>query len=518
MSAVTNKEKILIVDDSEMNRAILADMLGDEFEIIEAVDGIDAVAILNSRGTEISLMLLDIVMPRMDGFEVLAVMNKQNWINDIPVIMISAENATSYVDHAYELGVTDYISRPFDAMVVHRRVVNTILLYAKQRKLAGMVAEQIYEKERSSNLMISILSHIVEFRNGESGLHVLHIRAMTEILLKQLMNMTDKYDLKKSDISLISTASALHDIGKIGIPEEILNKPGRFTDEEYAIMKRHSAIGADMISSLTNYQDEPLVKVAYQICRWHHERYDGKGYPDGLKGDEIPIAAQIIAIADVYDALTSVRVYKPAHSHEKAMQMILDGECGAFNPLILDCLVQAADAIREQLRVDASIDELQKEKHNISEEILRHDELSASERTLRLLEYERAKFQFFASMSKETQFEYTKEPTLVTISGEGGKRFGVGEIIMDPVNDSEVLKIFGEEAVKGITDAINSTTVDAPDISYECKLRILGGERRWHRIVCRSMWSYEQPPRMTGFIGKLIDIHSEHTNKRELEE
>ena len=229
MDTRNEKQKILIVDDSEMNRSILADMLGEEYEIIETVDGTEAVARLNIDSTDISLMLLDIVMPNMDGFEVLEVMNKRDWIQDIPVIMISAENSYSYVERAYELGVTDFINRPFDGMVVHRRVINTIMLYAKQKKLVELVADQIYEKEKSNSLMISILSHIVEFRNGESGLHVLHINMLTEILLRRLMKKTDKYNLKRSDVFLISTASALHDVGKIAIPGEILNKPGKLT-------------------------------------------------------------------------------------------------------------------------------------------------------------------------------------------------------------------------------------------------------------------------------------------------
>ena len=341
--------KILIVDDSEMNRDILSAMLGEEYEVIEAADGAEAVAVLQKRSHEISLVLLDIVMPVMDGFEVLTIMNKKKWIESIPVIMISAENSPSYVDRAYDLGVTDFISKPFDALIVRRRVVNTIILYAKQNKLVGLVADQIYEKEKNNNMMISILSHIVEFRNGESGLHVLHVQTITEILLRRLVKKTDKYDISDQDITLISTASALHDIGKISIPDEILNKPGRFTPEEFAIMKTHSMAGASMLKDLDIHKDEKLVKIAYEICRWHHERYDGKGYPDGLKGDEIPITAQIVSIADVYDALTSERVYKKAYSHQKAMEMIVGGECGSFNPLLLECLEECVDKIIAEL-------------------------------------------------------------------------------------------------------------------------------------------------------------------------
>lgn len=509
MSAKNKRHKILIVDDSEMNRSILADMLGDEYEIIEAVDGEEAVARLNMNSTDISLMLLDVVMPNMDGFEVLAIMNKRNWIKDIPVIMISAENASSYVGRAYELGVTDYISRPFDGLVVHRRVINTIMLYAKQKKLMGLVADQIYEKEKSNKLMVSILSHIVEFRNGESGLHVLHINIMTEILLNKLIEKTDRYNLKRSDVSVISIASSLHDIGKISIPEAILNKPGRLTKEEFEIMKTHSVIGAEMLDQLPYYKNEELVKVAYQICRWHHERYDGRGYPDGLKGEDIPIAAQVVALADVYDALTSVRIYKPAYSHEKALEMIMNGECGTFNPLLIECLLEVGENIREELEVSSIKKESNKEIHGVMEELLHHEELSASERTLKLLEHERMKNQFFASLTQDIQFEYTKDPSMLTLSETGAQMLNVKEITMNPMEDPEFLQIFGKKIVKDMEELIHKTTCSEPLVQYDMEMRIRG-EKRWCRIYCRSIWSSEETPVMTGCIGKIVDIHKEH--------
>ena len=341
------KQRILIADDSAMNRAILTEMLGDGYDILEAENGLQAVSAMQSD-ENIDLLLLDIMMPEMDGFEVLAMMKKCHWIDDIPVIMISAENASSFVERAYDLGASDYISRPFDTAVVRRRVINTLMLYAKQKRLVQLVAEQVYEKEKSNSTMINILSHIVEFRNGESGLHVLHIQTATEILLHTLVQQTDRYNLTTADISLISTASALHDIGKINIPESILNKPGKLTKEEFDTMKTHTTIGAEILDKLPFQQESDLVKTAYAICRWHHERYDGRGYPDGLKEEQIPIAAQVVAMADVYDALTSERCYKKAYSHDTAIQMILNGECGAFNPLLLQCLQEAAPAGRAE--------------------------------------------------------------------------------------------------------------------------------------------------------------------------
>ena len=346
-----NLPQLLVVDDSEMNREILKEILGKEYRILEACDGEEALKMLEQYGTEISLVLLDIIMPKMDGFEVLAYMNRDKWIEDIPVIMISSEGSESYIRRAYELGASDYISRPFDAKVVYQRVINMIKLYAKQRRLIHLVTDQIYEKEKNNRMMTGILSQIVEFRNGESGLHVLHINILTQLLLEKLMRKSENYDLSWSQQHMIATASALHDIGKIGIDEKILNKPGKLTKEEFEVMKQHTIIGARMLDSLEIYHDEEMMKYAYEICRWHHERYDGKGYPDGLKGEEIPISAQVVSLADVYDALVSDRVYKKAYSHEKAMEMILNGECGIFNPLLLECLVEIQDKVRNELGI-----------------------------------------------------------------------------------------------------------------------------------------------------------------------
>ena len=347
-----NLPQLLVVDDSEMNREILKEILGKEYRILEACDGEEALKMLEQYGTEISLVLLDIIMPKMDGFEVLAYMNRDKWIEDIPVIMISSEGSESYIRRAYELGASDYISRPFDAKVVYQRVINMIKLYAKQRRLIHLVTDQIYEKEKNNRMMTGILSQIVEFRNGESGLHVLHINILTQLLLEKLMRKSENYDLSWSQQHMIATASALHDIGKIGIDEKILNKPGKLTKEEFEAMKQHTIIGARMLDRLEMYHDEEMMKYAYEICRWHHERYDGKGYPDGLVGEEIPISAQVVSLADAYDALISDRVYKKAYSHEQAVKMILNGECGAFNPVLLECLTDIQDHLKEVVNSD----------------------------------------------------------------------------------------------------------------------------------------------------------------------
>ena len=346
------KQRILVVDDSEMNRAILCEMLKDDFEIIEATNGQECVSLIEQYGKEISLVLLDIVMPVMDGFEILMYMNRNHWIEDVPVIMISSEESENYIRKAFKFGVSDYISRPFDSKVVYQRVFNTIKLYAKQRRLISMVSDQMHEKEKNNQMMVEVLSQIMEFRNGESGLHVVHINTLTRLLLERLVENTDAYNLTPDDCYLISTASAFHDIGKVGIDESILNKPGKLTKEEFETMKEHTLIGASMLDKLEHYKDEKMIKIAYQICRWHHERYDGKGYPDGLTGEQIPIAAQVVSVADVYDALVSKRVYKDAYSHEQAMKMILNGECGAFNPRLMEVLVEIQDKIKKEMHYE----------------------------------------------------------------------------------------------------------------------------------------------------------------------
>ena len=338
LSGKHQRQCILIVDDSEMNRAILYEMLKSDFDILEAESGEKCIRMLEEYGRDISLVLLDIVMSGMNGFDVLEQMNRRKWIESIPVIMISSEHSDFYIRNAYDMGVSDYISRPFDVKVVQRRVNNTIKLYAKQRRLTTILTEQVKSKEESRKIMVAILSQIVEFRNGESGLHVTHVNVLVKMLIERLRQITDQYNISWVKQDLIVMASSLHDIGKIGIDDKILNKKGKLTKEEFEIMKTHTLIGASILENLEEYQQEPLVQTAYEICRWHHERYDGNGYPDGLVGEEIPISAQVVSLADVYDALVSKRVYKESYTYEKTLEMILAGECGVFNPILLQCL------------------------------------------------------------------------------------------------------------------------------------------------------------------------------------
>lgn len=343
--------QVLIVDDSEMNRTMLREILKDNFSIFEASNGVECLSCVNYLGGNLSLILLDLNMPEMDGFEVLSELSRLGYMDDIPVIIISGTEAAEDICRAYDLGAIDYIHRPFNAQAIFRRVTNTITLVAKQRRMTELVNQQIESATKQQRLMVDFLSRIIGYRSGESNPHFANISKLTALLLQDLRKRSDKYPLTDQDCQLIASAATFHDVGKIGIPENILHKPGKLTAEEFEIMKTHTLIGDNLIKSLEIYQDEPLLKMAAQICRWHHERYDGRGYPDGLKGEEIPISAQVVSIADVYDALVSPRVYKPAFSSDKAVDMILNGECGVFNPILVDCLLDVVSQLQKEKEV-----------------------------------------------------------------------------------------------------------------------------------------------------------------------
>lgn len=510
MSEVITKQKILIADDSEMNRELLAAILEEEYDIIQANDGVQAVDCLQRHAEEISLLLLDIVMPHMDGFEVLSYMNKEHWIDAIPVVIISSENSPIYIKRGYDLGATDFIEKPFDANMVLRRSANAILLGAKQRRMTSIVSNQIYEREKSSKLMINILSHIVEFRNGESGLHVLHIQTITEMLLRQLVQKeNNRYALSKEQIRMITTASALHDIGKISIPDEILNKPGRLTAEEFAVIKGHSMAGANMLSELPlDQKEEPLVKTAYEICRWHHERYDGGGYPDGLKGEEIPVSAQVVALADVYDALTSERCYKDAYSHEKAIEMILAGQCGAFNPLMLECLLDISSSLNKKMGYKSKERYEQTDLSDIASRF--HDfEMDSSEKIVQQLEFERMRYNFLAEGSRNIVFTYTISPPLLTFNQAGCKRSGITEPSFSPLQSGVLKDLVEEQSLKRLIRKITQATRETPDVTSN--LFLTDGKNPCHyRCKCRVIWTDGAEKGYTGVVGKLTDITDDY--------
>lgn len=505
-NAAEKNARILIVDDSEMNRDMLSDMLSDDYDIVEAADGEEALSILKERVYDIDLVLLDIIMPAVDGFGVLDVMKRYHWIDNTPVIMISSETSQSYIRKAFELGVTDYIIRPFDSFIIHKRVSNTLMLYRKQKKLLSALEEQVYENEKNNSMMINVLAHIVEFRNGESGMHVHHIKQLTSILLQNLIEKTDKYHLTENDILLISTASSLHDIGKISIDDKILNKPGRLTAEEFEVIKTYSVIGAEMLKDLHNTHNYPLFDKAYEICRWHHERYDGKGYPDGLKGEEIPISAQVTSLADVYDALTSNRCYKKAFSHEKAMEMILDGQCGAFNPVLLQCLKDCEKQILAEFSdsIDTTQDDrlLIRATEELVENKISSDKIDFS---ARLPIAARERWNFFSDGSGEIQFEYDAILDVLRLTKYGAKVLGLQELTMHPRGLKQ--GYLGAQNIQTILDAMQSeASLEKPVVKIKKHIS-LNGPRRWYEIRIRTLWSNEENPKYTGILGRIIDIN-----------
>ncbi len=350
---------VLIADDVEMNRAMLAEAFQKDYQIIEAENGKVALEQLDIYRDQIAAILLDIVMPVMNGFDVLDKMLEQELLGTIPVFLITAENSEKVLIHGYEMGVADVINKPFSLELIYRRVSNVIELYRARLKLrtiverqGEMLAEQAKKLQETNSAIIDTLSTVIEFRDCESGEHIQRIRSLTTMMLGYIVQNHPEFGVKHEDIANIADAAVMHDVGKVSIPDYILNKPGRLTKEEFEIMKEHTVRGCEILESIPRIRESEIYTYCYDICRHHHERYDGRGYPDGLKGDELTIWVQVVALADVYDALVSKRVYKDAYSHDEAVRMILAGECGTFSDVMLKTFSEMAGAIHEELYSD----------------------------------------------------------------------------------------------------------------------------------------------------------------------
>ena len=494
------RQTILIVDDSEMNRMMLTEILGAHYQYIEAENGRQAIHLLQ-KNLMVDLILLDIHMPEMDGFQVLEQLNRAQWMDEIPVIMISAEDCGETIKRAYSMGVTDYIQRPFDAFIVRRRIENTLKLYANQKRLMKLVSDQIYEKEENNNLMVGILNHVVEFRTHEGEEYNRNIRSATELLLRRLIQKTDSYHLSEEDIVLIKMASAIRNIGKISLPDSVLNTSGKLTQEEFAIFKTHTTAGAEILEQMSFGKNKPLFRYALEICRWHHERWDGNGYPDGLRGEEIPISAQVVALADVYDALTTNRKYKKAIDHDAAVTRILRGECGAFNPLLLECLLD----ISSDLRMAATFkgrNPYRFEVDRLSDEILAHADVPRNDRVQRLLESMQERMDFFAACSGGLQFEYDVPSKLADITDwSEAPQYRRWEINLSQPNCFTRLSHADFQRMK---EALRATTKENPEFSISLLLPYRD-EYRWYNLRMRSLWSDAQPEHYVGVIGQMVD-------------
>lgn len=518
-----DKEKIiLIVDDIELNRAILNDLFYREYCVVEAENGEEALEFIERYGDKIAIILLDIMMPVMDGFGVLREMTNRHLIDKYPVFLITAEDSDEVINRGYDMGVVDVIHKPFNPSVIRRRVGNTVELYARRFHMESIIEEQTRELENQADklketslAMVDALSTVIEFRDCESGQHIQRIRRICKSLITEIMKVNPSYGFSSQQIEEISVAAAMHDIGKIAIPDYILNKPGKLTFQEFEIMKEHTIRGCEILESVPYIHDSSSYRYYYDICRWHHEKWDGNGYPDGIKGDEIPIWAQVVALADCYDALISKRVYKPAYPHAQAIRMIIRGECGAFNPILLDCFSKVSKTL-ESLKPD---DETQvftsKYMHLKPEELMppARDAVGQSlaqdgvtDRTLRLLEMERERYRVLTDMTKDIIFTYYRQSDTIEFSDRYKEIFHdetkYGNVkqamaVDDRIRHSDRVKLFAK---------IDRLSLEDRAFHMELQLKVDGGKYLWYEIFVYSIWDEDNPDTFISLLGKLTDI------------
>lgn len=495
------KKRIMLVDDSSFNQELLSELLGTEYEYVYAGDGEEALDLL-SHDEQADVLLLDMNMPKMNGMEFLKVMSARKWTEEIPVVIISEENDVGVIQNAYSLGAVDYIVRPFNAFLVKRRVENTILQYSQKKKLAELVESQIFKREKVNNILVHIFSNIVEMRNSESGGHTRRVQTITKMLLDKLTQITDRYVFSNEDISTVAMASALHDVGKSFVPIEILNKPGKLTAKEWEIMKSHAVRGEEFLRDVGVDETEQFVVYAREIIRSHHERYDGSGYPDALKGDEIPISAQVVSIADVYDALTSDRCYKKAYSHKKAAEMIIGGECGAFNPILIECFKGIEDELTIALmKTDGVGDYGINDSLEISREAFFNESIRIDERSHRLAEYEEKKKEFFSSRCGGIQFEYDVERRKILYMRYYN---AAGERIHLPVEATRLLK---DDDLKSLTEHVKLLTRENP--TYKTSVLIsVNGDMRWHELSVSGIFG-KTNENYKYIVGQFKDVQDE---------
>lgn len=430
-------------------------------------------------------------------------MKQRQWLEDVPTVMISAETGSSYIEQAFELGAADCINRPFSATVVRRRIINTILLHTRRQEMMDILTSRVYRQEKSSEVMLSILSFAVEYRNGEGGSHMSGVEYLTGLLLRRLLAVTEQYSLAPEDVDLICTASALHDIGKLLVPEDILQKPGKLTGEEFAIIKTHTKLGAQILSELPMHRNEKLVKYAIEICRWHHERWNGEGYPDGLSGDHTPIAAQVVSLADAYDALTSKRSYKQAFSHEKAIEMIHNGECGSYNPLLLRCLDDVSDTAKQGMKnAGQTVAPLRR----VVEDLYKGQDLTAARMTQQL-EDAYAKQDFFTSLSDELWFDYTAQPSSLHLSRGLAEQTGLPSVMLEPLQSPTLQMYLGKELTEGLKRQLEGLTLEETRLHLTTKLRLRGRLRRCQLSV-QITWSARKQKRCAALLGKVTNIEN----------
>lgn len=506
------KRRLLIADDSELNRAILANILEQDYDIIEVTGGEEALAVLQSYRGEISALLLDIVMPGMGGFEVLEEMRRRQLLDEVPTIMISAETGNAYIDRAFTLGAFDYISRPFAPAVVRHRIINTILMHTKKQQLMDVAAGRFHRQEKNSEVLVSVLCYGLEYRCGERGLHMKGVGRLTAMLLRRLLEVTDRYPLSADDIEVIAMAARLHDIGKLLVPSELLKKPSPLSAEELVQVRRHTLLGAQIVSGLMQYRNEELVKYAVTVCRFHHERWNGDGYPEGLAGDAIPIAAQVVSLADAYDALTSKRSYKEAYTHEQALEMIRAGESGSFNPLLLRCLDDISEEVRQYVAERNRAQDC--EVRRAVEELYGRQDIMAA-RVTHQIEEASAKQEYFSALTEELWFEYTVQPSAVNLSRGACEQTGLPAVTVDPQNNVDFLAVVGSDTVRALRERLETLPSDETHIELMVDI-MLGGRLRRCRLTALVIRSVSSSViGCSCLVGKVDDINNSYARLEE---
>ena len=503
----STKQKILIIGNNQTDRVALSKSLSNDYEIIQAEDGTVAVPILKKSHSSLSLIFLDLVMPEMDGFGVLTYMKTNNLLREIPVIVVTTDKDTKKIGQAFKAGAIDYITKPFDSDLVLKRTQNILSLFAKQKRLIKIVSDQFYERENNTNILLNILAQAVEFRNGENGFHIMNVNIITEILLKRLVKRTNKYNLSNDDIDMIVVASALHDIGKVGVKETLLNKPSKLTKEEFEVMKGHSKIGAKIIGDIKLFKNEQIYKYALEIAKYHHERYDGSGYPEGIKGEDIPISAQVVGMADCYDVLINDRVYKRTYTHEEAIRMILSGECGTFNPILLKCLKEAQHEIVEELNISSKVSRDQHKIQAIASSLFKgeSDTYGLSNETELSLDSERIKMLYTSKIFEEIIFDYTKATSVLNLNDSAEELLKVDGVIYEPVNNKEFVEVFGRNNIDRFLNLLSYTSFKNPSFNMQFKI-LINDKITKYKLVCSVMWDKFNHEEKIGFVGRAYKV------------
>lgn len=522
------RNTILIVDDVELNRAILAELFHDSYTIIEAANGAEAVEILRTQREQILIMLLDIVMPVMDGYEVMQVMNDELWLAHLPVVLITSENSDTASLRSYDLGVSDIINKPFNPSIVKRRVGNVIELYQfkenQERLVRSQIADlrvQASQSSQANTFIVDALCSAIEFRSCEASQHIRRVRSVTEVFLNELMMSYPQYNLNPSTIAKITIASSMHDIGKIAIPEHVLKKPGPLTAEEFDIMKEHTNKGCEIIQYVQSNHNENYYRYSHDICHYHHERWDGGGYPDGLKGEAIPLWAQVVSLADAYSALTSPRVYSEQYSHEHALTMLRNGECGVFNPDLMAVLERVASRLDTE-SMNCYMLATEPPQPALSPPLLRAtaktptDDATKnaqilSERTLWLLEREREKNRIVTELSGDIVFSYDAVSDEIEFSEKFHAVFNADTHITNAQNALRSTTLLMDADKSILTTCMTTLSPDTPRISFDVQLKTGAGAVAWFEVYAHALWDPSEESRCVGLIGKLVNIDQRKT-------